>query len=196
MKKTALGIFAATMISAGAAFAGGHGHGDWKSVEGASSVAFGSIKKNTVGEVHHFTMVDGTVSKDGEVLVGINLASIETNIDIRNTRMIEHVFKDAATAVLRGEVDMEEITALAVGETMIADFEGSLELGPVAADVEAEMLVARLSEHRVLVSTADFIMLSTEDLEIDAGIDKLKDLASLSGITRVTPVSIRMVFEH
>jgi hypothetical protein len=196
MKNTALGIFAATMISAGAALAGGHGHGDWKSVEGASSVAFGSIKKNTAGEVHHFTMVDGSVSKDGEVLVGINLASIETNIDIRNTRMIEHVFKDAATAVLRGEVDMEDITALPVGDTMIADFEGTLELGPVATDIEAEMLVARLSEHRVLVTTADFIMLSTEDLGIDAGVDKLKELASLSGITRVTPVSIRMVFEH
>jgi hypothetical protein len=98
--------------------------------------------------------------------------------------------------VMRGEVDMEDITALPVGDTMIADFEGTLELGPVATDIEAEMLVARLSEHRVLVTTADFIMLSTEDLGIDAGVDKLKELASLSGITRVTPVSIRMVFEH
>ena len=56
------------------------------------------------------------------------------------------------------------------------------------------MLVARLSENSVLVTTADFIMLSTEDLGINAGIDKLMTLAKLPGITRVTPVSVRMVF--
>ena len=38
-------------------------------------------------------------------------------------------------------------------------------------------------------------MVSTDELGIDAGIDKLMELAGLPGITRVAPVTIRMVFE-
>jgi polyisoprenoid-binding protein YceI len=180
-------------VSATAVFA--DGHGGWTSVADESSVAFGSIKKNVAGEVHHFEDVSGTVNGEGAVEIKIDLASVETYIDIRNERMGRHVFGNAAMATLSGEVDMDEVTALAVGETTLTDFEGVLALGSVTADIEAEMLVARLGENRVLVTTSDFIMLSTADLGIDGGIDKLKELAKLSGITRVTPVSIRMVFE-
>lgn len=171
-------------------------HADtWTSVADQSTVAFGSIKKDTVGEVHHFDEVAGTVDDEGQVVITIGLGSVETNIDIRNERMIEHVFKAAnPTATLTGEVDMDDVNAMAVGTTTIVDFEGTLALAGIEADVEAEMLVARLSDSSVLVTTADFIMLSTADLGIDAGIDKLMALAKLPGITRVTPVSVRMVF--
>lgn len=163
----------------------------WTSVADQSSVAFGSIKKDVVGEVHHFQKVSGTVSDAGAVTITIDLGSVETNIDIRNERMIEHVFKAVnPTATLSGEVGMDDVNAMAVGTTAIVDFEGTLTL----AGVEAEMLVARLGETSVLVTTADFIMLSTEDLGINAGVDKLMSLADLPGITRVTPVSVRMVF--
>lgn len=175
------------------AFAGGHA--DWASVDGSSSVAFGSIKSDEYGEVHHFNTVSGTVSEAGALAINIDLASIETNIDIRNERMIEHVFKGAATATLSGQIDMADLNALEVGATTIMDIEGTLAFVGLDSDVEATMLVARLSEDRVLVTTANFIMLSTADLGLTSGIDKLMALASLPGITRVTPVSVRMIFE-
>lgn len=193
MKKL-LGCAAVAVALAGSALAGGHG--GWTSVDDASMIAFGSVKKDVIGEVHTFSNVSGTVAEDGAVVVEIDLTSLETYIDIRNERMAEHVFKGAATATLTGSVDMEDVSSLATGDVSVTDFEGTLALGGLEADVEAEMLVARLSEDRVLVTTADFIMLSTADLGIDAGIDKLMQLAKLPGITRVTPVTIRMVFEQ
>lgn len=169
------------------------GHANWATSD--ATVAFGSVKKGTIGEVHHFEDVSGTVSEGGEVTLTIDLSSVETYIDIRNERMLEHVFASIGSAELSGEVDMDDINELAIGETEVVDFEGAVTLGAVSADVEAEMLVARLAEDRVLVTTADFIMLSTADLGIDAGIDKLKELASLPGITRATPITVRAVFE-
>lgn len=192
--KQILGFAAAGILAAGMALA--DGHMAWRSVDAQSSVAFGSVKGNETGEVHHFSGVSGSVSEAGDVSIMIDLTSVETNIDIRNERMAEHVFKGATTAELMGTVDMGTVSALAVGETMLTGFEGSLSLMGMQADVEAEMLIVRLAEDRVLVTTADFIMLSTADLGIDGGIDTLKELASLSGITRVTPVAVRMVFEH
>ena len=183
----------ATTLTATTAFAGGHAN--WASVDGESSLAFGSVKKDTVGEVHHFSGLSGTVSESGAVSVSIDLTSVETYIDIRNERMIEHVFQAGkAKASLSGEIDMDEVDTLAVGATTLVDFEGELAFAGLSTDIEAEMLVARLAEDRVLVTTADFIMLSTSDLGIDPGIDKLMELASLPGITRATPVAIRMVF--
>jgi hypothetical protein len=172
------------------------GHAAWKSVADESRVAFGSIKKNTAGEVHHFNTVSGTVSETGELALTIDLASVETNIDIRNERMGEHVFqKGAATAVVTGTIDMEEVSDLKQGETRVVEIEATLAFAGSENDIDVEMLVAKLSENRVLVTTADFIMLSTEDLGIDAGVDMLMKLAKLPGITRVTPVAVRMVFE-
>ncbi len=168
------------------------GHAAWKSVADKSRVAFGSIKKNTTGEVHHFN----SVSETGELALTIDLGSVETNIDIRNERMGEHVFqKGAATAVLTGTIDMEEVSGLKQGETKVVEIEATLAFAGSEDDIDVEMLVAKLSENRVLVTTADFMMLSTEDLGIDAGVDMLMKLAKLPGITRVTPVAVRMVFE-
>ena len=72
----------ASLMMTGSAFAGGHAK--WTAVEDQSRIAFGSIKKDTVGEVHHFEGVTGTVGEDGKLTLAVDLASVETNIDIRN----------------------------------------------------------------------------------------------------------------
>ena len=194
MKLFASAVVAASLMMTGSVFAGGHAK--WTAVEDQSRIAFGSIKKDTVGEVHHFEGVTGTVGEDGKLTLAVDLGSVETNIDIRNERMLEHVFQGGkAKAMVSGEIDLDEVKDLKLGDTSIIDFEGVLAFAGVTVDVEAEMLVARLAENRVLVSTADFIMVSTEDLGIDPGVNKLMELAKLPGITRVTPVAVRVVFE-
>lgn len=190
--KTLVGILGAGLLTTGMATA----QEVWTSVDALSSVAFGSVKKDIIGEVHTFSNVSGSVDETGAVAVDIDLTSVETFIDIRNERMMKYVFDDGeATAVLSGEVDMEDVNTLAVGEIGTTDFDGTLTFAGIEAEVYVEMMVARLKEDRVLVTTSDFTMLSTADLGIDPGIDKLMELANLPGITRVTPVTIRMVFE-
>ncbi|MEP3196429.1 MAG: YceI family protein [Lentilitoribacter sp.] len=186
-------IGAMTILSSGTAMAAGHSA--WTSIGDQSSIAFGSIKKNVAGEVHHFENMAATVSEDGKVEIKIDLTSLETNIDIRNERMAEHVFKNRAEATLIGEIDMDEVKEIAPGDTGLVDIEATLSLAGIEFDVEAEMLVAPLSPTRVLVTTSDFIFVSTADLGIEDGIDMLMKLADLPGITRTVPVSVRMVFE-
>lgn len=192
--KTLLKTTALVLAVATPAFSGGHEI--WKTVGDESVIAFGSIKSNEFGEVHRFNEVVGQVNEKGAVALSIELGSVETNIDIRNERMIEHIFKTAdAVATLSGEIDFDLVHDLKVGATTTVDFEGELSLAGVGADIETELFVARLTEDRVLVTTADMIMLSTDDLGINPGVDKLMALASLDGITRATPVTVRMLFE-
>ncbi len=167
----------------------------WTLNADASRIAFGSVKKDTVGEVHSFEGLSGTVGADGAAEIEIDLSSVETLIDIRNERMVEHVFKNAPKAMLNAQIDMAEVSALAVGASTVVDATGNVELAGNVLELDAELFVLRVSESQVLVSTNDMIMLSIADMGLTAGIDKLMELAKLPSITRVSPVTLRLVFD-
>ncbi|MEL6641877.1 MAG: YceI family protein [Pseudomonadota bacterium] len=159
-----------------------------------SVISFGSVKNNYNGEAHTFSDLSGTVTEDGTATVEIGLASVQTNIDIRNERLIEHVFKKAATATLNAQVDMAAFNSLAVGESTVTEIEGDVSLLGADAPVWMDVFVMRLDEENVMVTTNSMMFVSTEDLGVDAGIDTLQELASLDGITRTTPVTFRLMF--
>lgn len=197
MLKTIMRVAGVTVfaLAGQTALAGGHAAKAWSLDSEASKLAFGSVKKDVIGEVHSFESISGMVEADGTVTVEIDLTSVQTNIDIRNERFGEHVFKGVATAKLSTKVDLDAMDKMAVGATEIIDIEGTLSFLGVEIEIEAEMFVARLSDTKVLVNTNDIIFLSTEDAGITAGIDTLMELAKLLGITRTSPVTMRLIFD-
>lgn len=197
MIKTITRVVAVAVIAiAGqSAFAGGHAVKAWSLDNQSSKLAFGSVKKDVIGEAHSFESISGMVEADGTVTVEIDLTSVQTNIDIRNERFGEHVFKGIVSATLSTKIDLAAMDQMVVGATDIIDIEGVLSFLGADIEIEAEMFVARLSETKVLVNTNDMIFLSTEDAGITAGIDKLMELAKLPGITRTSPVTMRLIFD-
>lgn len=170
-------------------------HADsWTLDPALSKVSFASIKNDYFGENHSFGSVSGTVSTQGDVALQLGLESVSTNIDIRDERMIEHVFKTAAVATVTAQVDMAEFEGMAIGEGREIETYGTLELIGTNTDLDAKLFVIRLTEDKVLVTTDGMIMLSTEDTGLDTGIDILQELAGLDSITRVSPVTMRLVF--
>ena len=168
----------------------------WSLSADNSKVAYVSIKKETVGELNHFTSISGGISNAGEVEITIDLSSVETNIGIRNERLIKHVFGgDTATATLKANIDLKTLDHLAIGEMKTLDVKGDLSFLAATTNIATTIVVARLSDSRLLVVTDEMIVVKTETLGVNAGIDKLMALASLPSITRVVPVSLRMVFD-
>jgi len=185
-------LVAAPLLTAGAAQAE-----SWTLSNDDSLIAYGSIKKDTIGEVNTFGALSGTVDAEGKVSIEIDLTSVETYIDIRNERMVEHVFgADNPTATLTTQVDAGTLEAMKPGDTDTLDTEAVLSLAGNDVPLEATLFVARLTDGRALVTTDAMIMLSMADLGFDDGITKLMELAKLPGITRVSPVTIRLVFDR
>lgn len=166
----------------------------WSLVGDDSKVAFGSVKKDTVGEVHHFAGLSGSVDKDGMVTVEIDVASVETWIDIRNERIQKMVLNAAPSVMLKAKVDLDELEAMETGATELVDVEGVLSINGLDMDIETSLFVARLADDRMMAVTDEMIMLSTADAGIDDGVTQLKEVAKLPGITRVAPVTLRLVF--
>jgi len=189
MKKPLSALTALALLASSPVFAE-----SW-TLDGASSkVAFGSVKKDTVGEVHHFSSLSGSVDDAGKVSVEIDVASVETWIDIRNERMQKMVLNAASKAMLSAQIDADELNKLAPGDTTLVDVEGTLTINGNDLAIETSLFVARLSDKKMMATTDEMIMLSTKDAGIDEGVTKLMEVAKLPGITRVAPVTLRLVF--
>ncbi len=168
----------------------------WDLAAEDSVVSFGSIKNDFVGEAHTFSGLSGSVGNDGAVNVSIDLTTLNTNIDIRNERMAEHVFAGAASAEISANVDLAEIKKLRPGQSMQMEIDATMMLLGNEVDVFLDAYILRVSPSRVMVSTNTASYLSTEDLGVNAGIDVLQGLANLDSITRVTPVTLRLMFDR
>lgn len=186
--------FAALWFAATPAFAAGQAA--WHLLPDQSAVVYGTIKQDHIGENNHFTGLSGSVTTDGQVSVDIDLMSVVTNIEVRDGRMRTYIF-DAARPVasLKAQIDPAALETLAVGESAVLDVTGTLDFAALSLPIETKMFVTRLGENKVLAVSDELVMVTTDDLGIDAGVDKLKELAGLESITRVVPVMVRFVFE-
>ena len=78
---------------------------DWQVDNSKSSLHFISVKKNSIGETHTFETLSGSVSTNGDVKFDIDLASVNTNIAIRDERMRKFLFEtnQFASATFNGK---------------------------------------------------------------------------------------------
>ncbi len=193
LRTTRTGIFAALLLLTSVTASADVG---WMLSQAESRVSFVSVKQGTTGEVHHFTETEGAVSDQGTVSLSIDTASVETWIDVRNERMIDYLFQSAVfpTATLSMKIDMDALSEMEIGETRQLTVTGSLSLVGQSGDIEAELLVSRLGEAKVLVATLQPIVVQADAFDLIAGIETLRELAELSAISAAVPVSAVLVF--
>ncbi len=160
-----------------------------------STVTFVSVKKGTVGEVHHFTKLSGELEK-GEARIEINLASVETGIAVRNERMQKMLFDVASfpKAIISADFD-PELMELKEGETRNAQITLGLDLHGVQKALKANVTVIGIDDGIMVVSQAPVIV-SAADFGLDKGIEALRTVAKLPSIAQAVPVSFRLVFKE
>lgn len=171
---------------------------EWSVKGDESNVSFVTVKADSLGEVHHFTSVTGTVSDAGEAKITIPLNSVETNVDVRNERMREFLFETMKfpDAVITAHLDMAALEKLAVGERTRMTLEATVGLHGQEADIEPDVYVTHVADGKVLVETAAPVLVTADDFALQPGVDKLKELAGLPSITPVVPVTFSLMFEE
>jgi len=168
-------------------------------LDGADSqLSFVSVKSGNLGETHYFEELSGSVDETGMARIEIDLASVETRIDIRNDRMREFLFETDRfpRAVFTAEIDLAAYEALAVGERAESEIDGTLSLHGFEIPVEAPIIVTRIAEDRVDVTTAEPALIYAEDFGLVAGIEKLAEIAQLDWIIPTVPVNASFVFQR
>jgi len=156
-----------------------------------STISFVSIKKGTTAEVHTFSNLSGTLSDEGNLSIDIELDSVQTNVDIRNTRMREMLFETM-------QFPSAELTALVStpipdGSMTPINVEALLSLHGATANINVHALATRV-DGQLLVTNTQPVIVNAGDFGLVPGIEALRQVAKLSSIPIAVPVSFTLVF--
>lgn len=186
MKKLALVVAAALSFSAAA---------DWSVNSAQSSLNFVSVKNDVVAETHSFKDLTGKLTEAGEFSVVIPAMSIDTIIPVRNERILEHVLaaKQYATINAKGKVDSKVLTGLKTGDSVVVDQALDLTLLTQTQSLMAKVKVTKVSDSQLVVTTIAPIMLDVNKFELNAGVEKLRELAGLKAISPMVPTTFSLV---
>ena len=170
--------------------------GTWSVDGSASSLSYVSVKAGEIAESNSFSGFSGSVTPQGEASVEIDLASVETKVDIRNERMRDIFFEVAEhpKATVTATIDPAAFEALAVGESLVQPFEATLSVKGVEAPVQTQVSVTRTGEDSVLVTSTEPVIVYADALELSEGLATLQELAGLPSITPVVPVTFSIAF--
>ena len=162
-----------------------------------SRINFVSIKKGNVAELGRFTQLEGTISDTGETVLKINLASVDTKIQIRDDRMKEFLFETPkfAQATFSAQIDLSFLNNLPISGRAIQIIGGKFDLHGISKDIKADVMLTRLSLNQFSVSSFAPVLLNTEDFQMNAGIEKLRESAGLPSISSAVPVTFHLTFK-
>jgi polyisoprenoid-binding protein YceI len=171
-------------------------HAAWQLDAGRSTLSFATIKADNIGEVHRFDKLSGSVDNAGKASVVIDLASVNTALEVRDQRLRDILFEVASfpTASLQAQVDAAQVDGLAVGASAVLPAEATLNLHGQAAPVTLELRVTRLAADRVQVIANRQVVVSAAQFNLVDGVEKLREIAGLPRISQAVPVSFVLEF--
>ena len=169
----------------------------WELDNNSSTLSFVTVKADHVGEVHTFDQLSGDINDDGSVQITIELASVNTLIDIRNERMQNMLFETNLfpKATISGEIDLDAVAEMDAGVSQAISVDFDLAIHGESSSYTADVLVTR-TESGVLASTVKPIIVMADTHGLVSGVEALREVAGLPSISRAVPVSFNVVFEQ
>lgn len=170
----------------------------WQLEMAESNLSFVSTKKSAVSEVHHFKSLSGKISDAGLATTRIDLASIESNIPVRNTRMQNLLFEVGkfAHADINADISALNIDKLAVGDTLQQSIPFHVSLHGQNQDISIPVRVIKLGNNRLWVSTVQPIIINASQFGLEAGVAALQKIANLPSVSTAVPVTFGLMFQQ
>ncbi len=170
---------------------------EWMLDPTASHLTYVTVKNGSLAEVNRFTDLLGGVSEEGEALIDITMASVDTGIDIRNERVRDLLFEigDYPLAQVSALVEMDALKALEPGDESVQDIELTVNAHGQALSVPATVRISMLAPDRVRVTSTEPLIIYADDLDFVAGLQRLREIAGLESISPAVPVSFSLAFD-
>jgi polyisoprenoid-binding protein YceI len=167
----------------------------WMLVEGKSSLSFVSTKNQNTSEIQAFKKLTGEFSPEGKLQLEIDLTSIDSGIEIRDTRMREKLFlvDKFPSAKLTAQLP-DSVLTLAKGSSISVTLPAELSLMGIAKTIQVTVQVSRKADNGIVATSTQPILISAGDFGLTSGIEILQKLAGLDGIGLTVPVNFNLVF--
>ena len=159
------------------------------------SINFISTKNQHISEQHSFDNFSGQISDNGELVITIDIASLKTNIPIRNERMQKMLFDMAnfSTAKFTAMIP-SDLSELSAGEMKRTTVSGDMMIAGKTATVSFEIILTGLNNGSINATTVRSTILNASDFDLDEGIAALQKVAMLQSISKTVPLSFSATF--
>lgn len=161
----------------------------------ASSIHFLTTKNVDVTEVHTLKMFEGKVSESGQAVLKLDLASIDTGIQIRDQRMLKHLFKEAATGTITMKFDESLIKDVLAGKVVTTEMDATFELLGKSSPLKITLQATQLADGQISVSSTKPVILDARKLQLEGGVKILQEIAKLASISQIVPVTFNLVLK-
>lgn len=163
---------------------------DWVLNASQSNVYMQTEKLENTIEKHRFTSIEGTVSKDGDATIKVDLNTLDTGIDLRNVRMRFVLFETYKfpNAIITARIDKSKLSELTSRSRINYTLLAKVNLHGIVRDIQIPVEIARVNDTTVAVSTIKPVDVSAETFDFMKGIAKLSD--AMGGIRIVPAASI------
>ncbi|MFQ3200987.1 MAG: hypothetical protein ACI9SK_001717 [Zhongshania sp.] len=164
----------------------------------SSVLNFVTVKNDIIAELMTFKSLTGTVNEEtGDAELSVDLNSVASGIDIRNSRMREFLFDTGRfpAAIFTTSVKKAKLNDMVVGEQKSLELKGKLALHGQAASLKFNVIVTKRKDNSYHVVTTSPTFINASSFDFGRGIDKLRNLAGLINIDLVVPVTFSVVFQ-
>lgn len=199
---TALGIYPAATVASDAAPGTTQRAADfldqkWHLNPDVSFLTIQSVKKNAILETHRFANMSGLIDRAGKAAVKIDLASIETGVDIRNVRMRFLLFETFKfpLAEISAEIPPADMRRLVTRKRLVYPLKFSLAMHGKTKDYETEVVISRTYDNAVSVATTEPVIVQAADFGLTGGVAKLAEAVGGIAITPAAFVTFNLLFE-
>ena len=196
MQLKALKTGCVTLLVSSGLLLGSGVRAEWVLDDAASSFYYVTSKAAVVSEVNTFGGLSGGIADDGTATLTIDLATVNTNIEVRDQRMRDIAFSVAEfpTADVTVKVDVMALDGMAPGTVNSGSHTATVSLHGVSKDLSAELRIVKLDTDTVLVELAKPLLVAAGDFGLTEGVEELRTVANLPSINPQVVVEFTLFY--
>lgn len=176
--------------------AAGQSHAEWTLDGNASAFFYVTTKAAAVSEVNSFKGLSGGIKDDGKASLVIDLATVDTAVEIRDQRMRDLLFQVAEypSATVSVDVDAEALDSMSAGVSTAGSYTAQVALHGMTQEIMADLQITKLEDDSVLVQVARPLIVAAPAFGLQAGVDELQKVAALPSITPSVVIDFTLVY--
>jgi polyisoprenoid-binding protein YceI len=172
----------------------------WQVDINQSSISFVTLKSGTAGvggvsEIQTFNKFSGSLDPQGQIRFDVDLASVNTGIEIRDQRMKTMLWNITAAPKASFVAKLDATAMAKLSESRPSDFEvnGMLSMAGKTTPIVAKLRASRLSSGSIIVATSTPIIVNANDFGLKAGVEALREVVGLNFLASTAPVTFFLV---
>lgn len=171
---------------------------DWELNNADSSLYYVTSKAAAISEINTFTNLSGAITDSGAATLEIDLASVDTAIEIRDQRVRDILFEvqQYPTATISISINSASLDDLAAGTSSVINYPYSLSLHGISADLSADLRLTKISDSRIEIQPAQPIIIGASLFGLAEGVEALRDIAGLPSINPNVIVDFSLFFDE